>query len=273
MSTFFLLGVPGQVNKILQYLEANGVQIDNLALLDTSVSSRAPASTALSNAIWTSARAARLDATVSSTRPLALRSQKFTSSGTWNVPSSMVGRQVLITGVGGGASGTSDTTGYKGGGAGMGCLVLPLTLDSAVSSVAVTVGAGGAASSGAANPGSDTKFGDFLLLRGGGRTGPSDRHLGAKHLGLDQTVSEGFRSGFMVSGGDGGVGSSAGADCADTGYTGGVSADSGGGASAFGNGGGTSGAPGPGAGGHGAHSGSSQAGGDGFLEVFWYEPV
>jgi len=57
MSVFALMGTPGQLAKVIDYLEANGVQINNLADLDATISSRAPASTALSTAVWTSARA------------------------------------------------------------------------------------------------------------------------------------------------------------------------------------------------------------------------
>jgi hypothetical protein len=59
------------------YTAARAVNLDNL---DTTVSSRAPASTALSNATWTDARAAKLDnldATVSSRSTL-------TASDVWN---------------------------------------------------------------------------------------------------------------------------------------------------------------------------------------------
>lgn len=261
MSSFILVGVPGQVAKILEYLEANGVQVNNLDLVDATVSSRAPASTALSSAVWTSAKAGYLDQSVSSTRPLVLRSQKFTSDGTWNVPTGIMGRMVYLTGVGGGASGNVDGLSPSGGGAGMACVALPLTLDPAVTSVSITIGAGGAASSTSShNNGGDTKFGNFLVLRGG------EGASGAKHMGFP-SVATGFRNGFMVSGAD------AGADCVDTGYKSGYQR---GGASAFANGGGygTGGSSGSlGSGGEGVTSGTSGAGGDGFLEVFWYEQV
>jgi len=263
MSSFVLFGVPGQVAKILQYLEANGVQIDNLELVDATVSSRAPASTALSSAVWTSAKAAMIDRSISSTSPLILKSQKFTASGTWNVPTGIMGRMVYLTGVGGGASGNVDSGGPVGGGAGMACQALPLTLDAAVSSVSVTVGAGGAASTGTSqNKGGDTKFGDFLVLRGATN---SPLGKGAKHLGLT-AEPDGFRHGFMISGAD------AEHDCVDTGYMSGGS--HGGGASAFANGGSTGSLDGSaGSGGAGALSGTSGAGGDGFLEVFWFEQL
>jgi len=146
----------------------------------------------------------------------------------------------------------------------MGCEGLPLILAPEVTSVSIIVGAGG---TGNGASGGDTLFGDLLRLRGG-KAG-----TGAKHYGLSSTP-EGFRNGFMISGGDGGSASgvSTGRDCVDTGYTGGSHADGGGGASAFGDGGSTSVAPGPGAGGHGDTT-TSQDGGDGFLRVSWWEQM
>jgi len=55
MSTFTLMGVPGLVRKVLNYLEANGNQINNLADLD------APVSECAKEAHYTSARAGYLD--------------------------------------------------------------------------------------------------------------------------------------------------------------------------------------------------------------------
>lgn len=59
----FLLGVPGKLKTISDYLTTNlaavrAAKIDNL---DAAISTRAAASTALSNATWTNARAAKLD--------------------------------------------------------------------------------------------------------------------------------------------------------------------------------------------------------------------
>lgn len=64
----FLLAVPGKLTTIYTYLTSNlaaarAAKIDNL---DAAVSGRAPASTALTIATWTDARAAKLDAIQSS---------------------------------------------------------------------------------------------------------------------------------------------------------------------------------------------------------------
>ena len=55
----FLMGIPGKMGTLLSRItDARAVKLDNL---DTTVSSRAPSSTALSNATWTNARAGYLD--------------------------------------------------------------------------------------------------------------------------------------------------------------------------------------------------------------------
>ena len=260
MSSILLLSVPGQVTKILQYLEANGVRIENLDSLDASISSRAPASTALSSAIWTSAHAARLDANISSTTPLVLKEQKFTADGTWTRPTSMVGSQVFLTGVGGGSAGFGDTSSPYHGGAGMACMSLPVNIPDGVSSHSVTIGSGGST---AGSTGGDTVFGTLLTLRGGASNGKGARH----GRDIDATNAlQGYRDGFMISGADGG------SDCLDAPFIG----SGRGGASAFANGGSSSSKDGSlGSGGYGGGSGSSDwgKGGDGFLKVYWYEQI
>lgn len=57
-----LAGVPGKLKTLLDRLTA--ARAANLDKLDANVSTRAPAATALSNAVWTDARAAKLDANV-----------------------------------------------------------------------------------------------------------------------------------------------------------------------------------------------------------------
>ena len=55
-----LAGVPGKLKTLIDRLTAT--RAANLDKLDATVSSRAAASTALSNAVWSDARAAKLDA-------------------------------------------------------------------------------------------------------------------------------------------------------------------------------------------------------------------
>lgn len=62
----FLLGVPGKLKTISDYLTTNwttarAAKVDNL---DAAVTTRAASATALTNAIWTDARAAKLDAAI-----------------------------------------------------------------------------------------------------------------------------------------------------------------------------------------------------------------
>lgn len=57
-----LAGVPGKLKTLLDRLTAT--RAANLDKLDADISTRAAASTALSNAVWTNTRAGRLDASV-----------------------------------------------------------------------------------------------------------------------------------------------------------------------------------------------------------------
>lgn len=97
------------------------------------------------------------------------KSQLFTANGTWARPAGMVGDQVEITGIGGGASGIyTSSTGRRHGGDGGQFVIDHAVNIGAAATVAVTVGAGGAGVSGAAgNPGGVTSFGAFLSLSGG----------------------------------------------------------------------------------------------------------
>lgn len=68
----FLLGVPGKLKTISDYLtthlaSARAAKIDNL---DAAISTRAAASTALTNATWSDARAAKLDGAAQAADPL-----------------------------------------------------------------------------------------------------------------------------------------------------------------------------------------------------------
>lgn len=97
--------------------------------------------------------------------------QVFTSSGTWNKPA--LGNFAFIECWGGGGSGArSISSSYRGspggGGGGYSSRLIPTV--SLPASVAVTIGAGGAAattSPTAGNPGGNTTFGSFLTAYGG----------------------------------------------------------------------------------------------------------
>ena len=63
-----LYGVPGKLKTLIDRLtSARAAKLDNL---DTTVGSRAPASTALSNVVWTDGRAGNLDTVLLKTHPL-----------------------------------------------------------------------------------------------------------------------------------------------------------------------------------------------------------
>lgn len=279
MSVFTLMGVPGLIRKVVNYLELNGMDSNIVANnLDATVSSRA---TATSVSSLTSDVAA-IHADLPGGKPLILKEQRFDASGTWNVPTGIMGRQVFLTGVGGGSSGgrSHDYTSYSAGGAGMACMALPMTLLPGITSVAITVGAGGAAPTqdgDYGDIGSSTYFGNFLRIRGAGQDLTSYMR-GADHYGL-ANLEHGYRNGFFISGGDGGsAGGHSGKDCKDTGYKGGEAFGnnvSGGGASAFADGGDNSSRDGTlGSGGAGVRDTYvAGKGGDGFLIVQWFEQL
>lgn len=60
----FLLGVPAKLETLLSRITAT--RAANLDNLDTTISSRAPSSTALSNAVWTGTKAGYLDVGITS---------------------------------------------------------------------------------------------------------------------------------------------------------------------------------------------------------------
>lgn len=106
-------------------------------------------------------------------KALVQKSQLFTANGTWNRPANMVGNTVIITGIGGGGSGNTSSTAStcQGGDGGQYVIDMPVDIGAATS-VAVTIGAGGAAlpASGntTGNAGSPTSFGAFVTLSGAG---------------------------------------------------------------------------------------------------------
>lgn len=115
------------------------------------------------------------------------KSQLFTASGTWLKPSKLVGDQVYLTGSGGGGSGNSHATFQCGGSAGEYCIETPVDV-SAVGSVAVTIGTGGATltqngTDQAGNNGAATSFGALLTLSGGAGGQTSTVNIAANQTG------------------------------------------------------------------------------------------
>ena len=75
----FLLGVPGKLKTLTDRLTAD--RAANLDDLDTTVSSRAAASTALSSATWTNTKAGYIDAAITGTNTAATpQSMTYTKS-------------------------------------------------------------------------------------------------------------------------------------------------------------------------------------------------
>lgn len=149
------------------------------ARLDADISSRAPASTALSNAVWTDTKAGYIDKALSEiaggeVAGDTLNEVTFTSNGTFTVPSGFKGF-VYVTLVGGGgcggAYGTVPNPDVAGGGGGGGAIFYrwPIWIDqSQVASVSVTVAASQATLGAAGN---DSSFGSYLTAYGGGGGG------------------------------------------------------------------------------------------------------
>ena len=79
----FLLGVPGKLKTISDYLTTNWTtaRAAKVDALDAAVTTRAAAATALTNATWTDARAAKLDAVLQTTAIQSVQRGSFTMPG------------------------------------------------------------------------------------------------------------------------------------------------------------------------------------------------
>jgi hypothetical protein len=82
----FLMGVPGKLDAILAWFTSywtavRAVKLDNL---DAAMSTRAAASTALTNATWTDVRAAKLDTVLSGSIIQSIQHSSVTQGGTNN---------------------------------------------------------------------------------------------------------------------------------------------------------------------------------------------
>lgn len=181
MSLAPLMGLPGRVKILLDRIGSSTPT--QLARLDDDVSSRAPASTALSSSTWTGARAAKLDnldGAVSASKTV-LKSQEFLSSGNWVRPAGV--DQVWVTAVGGGGGGGNGNGSSGGGGAGggAGCAVVRLPLMTSAN-LTVVIGSGGSSRGGR---GGSTSVGSIVAAGGEGGSG-SGGDGGASGSGITQ---------------------------------------------------------------------------------------
>ena len=132
----------------------------------------------------------------------------FTANGTWTVPAGVLQAYVKVIG-GGGGGGSNANAGGGGGGGGIAEELVNLV---GVTSVAVTVGAGGAS----ATAGGTSSFGAFCSATGGGgATGSAGQNRGDGGTGvggnINDTLGDGFQRhgnglGGQISGKGGGAG-------------------------------------------------------------------
>lgn len=212
----------------------------------------------------------------------ASETQTFTSSGTFVVPSGR--KQVWATVVGGGAGGGAGTGGFgAGGGGGGGSAFMAYCDTSTITSVAVTVGLGGAGGAPVGNNGSDggaSSFGGFVTANGGTASTNGGGGSGGGSGGTATITSLGTPGSGATgtAGGAGGmyVGNRAYGGTTKTGGNGGAGAGAsntggGGGASLLASGGNSASAGNfPGGGGGGGLSGATGgAGANGVVYVFY----
>lgn len=221
-----------------------------------------------------------------------LKSQTFTSTGTWTAPASI--KAMSVFGVGGGASGRANTSGGGGGGGGeIECLNVPLASLPSTNQT-VTIGAGG--TSGSSGIGGNTTVGALFTASGAtfgsGAGGGSTTNGGyinftdwespftaafqcfnASQKGGTQTIP-GTSGTLGGPGGDGLPGSGGNPSYDSTGSTGGRAyGGSGGSAGQTSNLGGNNASANTGGGGGGADSAGTYAGdgGSGIAVIYWLE--
>lgn len=117
------------------------------------------------------------------------KTQEFTSTGTFTVPSNCTTIEILLVGGGGGGASTSNVSSvtYAGGGGG-GQVVKKYLTVTAGSTYTVTIGAGGAGATANASNGSvggNSSFGSLLVCGGGGYGGTRNTAGGAGAAGTN----------------------------------------------------------------------------------------
>jgi len=155
-------------------------------------------------------------------------------SGTWTVPA-WITPSVPVTveawGGGGAGGGATSNPGKGGGGAGGQYARRVITGLTGGSTISYTVGAGGAASTGAGGAGGDTVFGANLVVAKGGAGGGAGAATGAGGAG----TAAGGVGDVVHAGGSGSAGAVSGGSCAPGGAGGGGAGSTGAGGNASGN--------------------------------------
>ena len=140
--------------------------------------------------------------------------QIITSSATWTKPAKFVEGSLYVTGIGGGASGCSSNDASRAGANSAEAVYRARVDVSAVSSVSVTIGAGGASVNGAGvntagNAGGATTFGALLSLAGAAATPTTARAatVGGAYGAINNATVMSFtaqRLGLAIAGNEGG---------------------------------------------------------------------
>lgn len=216
--------------------------------------------------------------------PVALDVQEFTSSGTWNKPSTGTVAVVTLVGGGGGGAGggTNRTNGACGGGGGLVHEAVVFQLSDLGATESVTIGAGGAGYTAstptqgdAGGDGGNTSFGAHLTAWGGAGGDLNDAGGGAGLFGAAEPAGSNGNGGYpqndfdsasdshYIGGGNGGTQSNPGGHGTGSGWGGGGGGGGGGSTNGTGGDGGNSARSAGGGGGGGSYGGSNFTGGNG----------